>query len=109
VLAEFLVAPRGEAGSAALTKLLDQPENRQFAGHIHALPLSAAYRNISSTRIRQSPTAHEQEVPPEVLRFIRETHAYEPPLELPGGSRIDYYGERIQAIEAILKRANVEK
>jgi nicotinamide-nucleotide adenylyltransferase len=108
-LAEFLVAPRGEAGSSELTKLLDQPENRQFARHIHALPLSAAYRDISSTRIRQSPGAYEQEVPPEVRRFIRETHAYTPPLELPDGSKIDDYGERIQAIEAALKNANVEK
>jgi nicotinamide-nucleotide adenylyltransferase len=108
-LAEFLVAPRGEAGSAALTGLVNQPENRRFAGHIHALPLSAAYRDISSTRIRQSPTAYEQEVPPEVLRFIRETHAYESPLELADGSKIDYYGERMQAIEAALKHLNVEK
>jgi nicotinamide-nucleotide adenylyltransferase len=108
-LAEFLVAPRGEVGSAELTKLLDQPENRQFAGHIHALPLNAAYRDISSTRIRQSPAAHEQEVPPEVRRFIHETHAYEPVLELAGGSKIDYYEERKQTIETILKPANVEK
>lgn len=108
-LAEFLVAPRGEAGSAALTKLLDQPENRQFARHVHALPLSAAYRDISSTRIRQNPTAYEQEVPPEVLRFIRETHAYEPPLELADGSKIDQYGERMQAINAVLRQASVEK
>ncbi len=108
-LAEFLVAPRGEAGSAALTKLLDQSENRQFAGHVHMLPLSAAYRDISSTRIRQSPTAYEQEVPPEVLRYIRETHAYEPPIELVDGSKIDYYGKRMHAIEAALKNANVEK
>jgi nicotinamide-nucleotide adenylyltransferase len=108
-LAEFLVAPRGEAGSAALTELVDQPENRQFARHIHALPLNAAYRDISSTRIRQRPTAYEQEVPPEVLRFIRETHAYESPQEQADGSKIDYYGERMQVIEAILNHANVEK
>ena len=108
-LAEFLVAPRREAGSAALTRLLDQPENRQFARHIHMLPLSAAYRDISSTRIRQDLAAHEQEVPPEVRRFIRETHAYEPPLKLPGSSEIDVYGERIRAIEAVLKHAHVEK
>jgi nicotinic acid mononucleotide adenylyltransferase len=108
-LAEFLVAPRGEAGSAALKKLLDQPENRRFAVHIHAIPLSTAYRDISSTRIRQSPTAYGQEVPPEVSRFMHETHAYEPPLGLADGSKIDQYGERIQAIEALFKNANVEK
>jgi nicotinamide-nucleotide adenylyltransferase len=108
-LADFLVAPRGEAGPEVLSMLLDRPENRQYAGHIHALPLSAAFRNISSTLIRQSHIAYEQEVPPEVLRFIRETHVYEPPLELQDGTKIDQYGERIQAIESTLKSTNVEK
>lgn len=108
-LAELLVAPRGEAGAAELAQLLDRPENRQFASHIHVLPLNAAYREISSTRIRENPEAHEQEVPPEVRRFIRETHAYSSPQELPDGSKIDYYGERMRAIEAALKHANAEK
>lgn len=108
-LAELLVAPRGGAGAAEMAQLLDQPENRQFAQYVHALPLSAAYQNISSTRIRQGLDSHEQEVPPEVRRFIRETHAYMPPQELAEGSKIDYYGERVQAIEAALKHENVEK
>ena len=108
-LAELLVAPRGSAGAEALSKLLDQPENRQFASHIHALPLSAVYRDVSSTRIRENLDAHEQEVPPEVERFMRETHTYAPPVQLPGGSQIDYYGERVKAIEALLKKPNVEK
>ncbi len=108
-LAELLVAPRGGAGVAELAQLLERPENRQFAQYVHALPLSAAYQNISSTCIRQSLDGHEQEVPPEVRRFIRETHAYTPPQELADSSKIDYYGERMQAIEAALKRANVEK
>ncbi len=107
-LAELLVAPRG-AGAAELAQLLDQPENRQFARYVHALPLSAAYQNISSTRIRQSFDAHEHEVPPEVRRFIRETHVYMPPQELADGSKIDYYGERMRAIEAALKYSSVEK
>jgi nicotinic acid mononucleotide adenylyltransferase len=108
-LADFLVAPRAESGAEELSKLLDRSENRLYAGHIHALPLSAAYRDISSTRIRQSYTAYEQEVPPEVSRFIRETHAYEPPLELADGSKVDQYAERIREIEAALKFTNVEK
>jgi len=108
-LAELLVAPRGEAGAAELAQLLDKPENRQFASHIHVLPLNATYREISSTRIRENPEAYEQDVPPEVQRFIRETHAYSPPEELPDGSKIDYYGERMQAIEAALKHANAEE
>ena len=49
-LADFLVAPRGEAGPEELSMLLDRPENRQYAGHVHALPLSATYRYISSTQ-----------------------------------------------------------
>jgi nicotinamide-nucleotide adenylyltransferase len=102
-LADFLVAPRGEAGPEELGILLDRPENKQYAAHIHALPLSAAYRYISSTNIRQALSAHEQEVPPEVRRFIHETHAYEPPVELPDGTKIDQYGERMLAIESALK------
>jgi nicotinamide-nucleotide adenylyltransferase len=108
-LADILVAPRGKAGAEELTKLLDQPENRQFAGHVHALPLNAAYRDISSTRIRQNLAAHEQEVPPEVRRFIRETHAYESPLKPADGPKIDYYGERMKAIEAAVKQVNAGK
>ena len=108
-LAELLVTPRGEAGAAELAQLLDKPENRQFASYIHALPLNAAYREISSTHVRENPETHEKEVPAEVRRFIREAHAYSAPQELPGGSKIDYYGERMQAIEAALKHANAEK
>jgi hypothetical protein len=101
-LADLLVAPRGDAGADALEKLLGQPGNRQFAGHIHALPFSPVYRTISSTAIRQNPNAHLDEVPPEVRRFIQETHAYDPPQRLPDGAQIDYYGERIKALEALL-------
>ena len=108
-LADFLVAPRGEAGPEELSILLDRPENRQYAVHVHALPLSATYRYISSTRIRQVLLAHEQEVPSEVRRFIRETHVYEPPLELQDGTKIDQYGERMRAIESSLKFTNVER
>ncbi|HXZ04683.1 MAG TPA: hypothetical protein VEH81_07605 [Ktedonobacteraceae bacterium] len=108
-LADFLVAPRGDAGPEELRTLLDRPENRKYAGHVHALALNAAYRYISSTRIRQVLPDHEQEVPSEVRRFIHETHAYEPPVELQNGIRIDQYGERMRAIESALKSANVEK
>ncbi len=102
-LADFLVAPRDEAGPEELKRLLNQPENRQYAGYVHALALNTTYRNISSTNIRQSPLAHRQDVPPEVLRFIRETHAYDPPLLLPDGTKIDQYGERMRAIESALE------
>ena len=107
-LADFLVAPRAEAGPEELRILLDRPENRRYAGHIHVLPLSASYRYISATRIRQVLSPHEQEVPSEVRRFIHETHVYEPPLELQDGTQIDQYGERMRAIESALKFTNVE-
>lgn len=101
-LAEILVAPRAGAGAAELTALLAQPENAPFAGNVHLLPLDTTFRDISSSHIRQSVAAREQDVPPEVLRFIRETRAYSPPLQLADGSTIDVYGERAKAItEAI--------
>ncbi len=75
-LAELLVAPRGNAGQEQFNSLLNKPENLQFAGYIHPLPFSASYRDFSSTRIRQDPQAHLQDVPPEVRRFIQKTHVY---------------------------------
>jgi nicotinamide-nucleotide adenylyltransferase len=77
-LADVLVAPRGDAGADALRELLDAPANRQFARHVHWLPLDTAYHDISSTHVRQDFAAHQHDVPPEVQRFIRETHVYEP-------------------------------
>jgi len=105
-LAELLVAPRAGSGEEELRKLLDAPQNRQFARHVHLLPLDAQYRDISSTDIRQDFAAHRQDVPPEVQRFIRETHAYEQAQKLPDGSIRDIYGERIKAIEAVLRDEN---
>ena len=108
-LADFLVAPRAEAGPEELRLLLDRPENRQYAGHVQALPLNAAYRYTSSTNIRLVPSAHEQDMPLEVRRFIQETHVYDPPLELQDGTKIDQYGERMRAIASALEVTNVEK
>ena len=105
-LAELLVAPRGDAGVDALHTLLNQPQNQPFASHIHALPFSPAYRTISSTSIRQSPHTHLNDIPPEVRRFIQETLAYDPPQHLPDGTQVDYYGERIKALEELLKNVN---
>ena len=101
-LAELLVAPRGDAGVDDLHALLNQPQNQPFAKHIHALPFNPAYRTISSTSIRQNPHAHLNDIPPEVQHFISETHACDPPQHLPDGTQIDYYGERIKALEELL-------
>ena len=102
-LAELLVAPRGNAGQEELKNLLSKPENSQFARYIHPLPFSTAYRDFSSTRIRQNPEAHLQDVPPEVRRFIQETHVYDQPERKPDGSQVDYYGERMRALEKLVR------
>src|SRR5260221_470997 len=83
------------AGERELNDLLNNPENSKFARCIHPLPFGAAYRDFSSTRIRQNPEAHLQDVPQEVRRFIRETRAYDQPERMPDGSQVDYYGERM--------------
>lgn len=101
-LADILVAPRAGAGPAELSTLLAQPENAPFAAHVHPLPLSASYRDVSSSRVRQSLAAHEQDMPPEVRRFVRETQAYASPVRLADGSIVDVYGERAKAIESII-------
>lgn len=108
-LAELLVAPRADFGPQALTELLRKPENAQFAQYIHPLPFSNAYRNVSSTHIRQHTGAYMKDVPHEVQRFMRKTRAYSPPLRLANGTEVDYYGERVKALQALLRNAAGEK
>jgi len=108
-LAELLVAPRGSEGKQSLDELLHRPENLPFARYIHALPFDPAYRDISSTQIRQHPGSHQGEVPREVQRFMRETRAYAPPLRLPDGSEIDLYAERVKLLEMLLRGVSSEK
>jgi nicotinamide-nucleotide adenylyltransferase len=108
-LAELLVAPRGGADADDLTNLLRQAQNQPFAQYIHALPFDPAYRDISSTRIRQQADEYSHDVPEEVQHFIRETHVYEPPVRQADGTEIDYYGERVKALEALLKEGHAEK
>jgi nicotinic acid mononucleotide adenylyltransferase len=101
-LAELLVAPRGDAGEQSLTALLQRPENQPFARYVHALPFNPAYREVSSTQVREHPGAYRHEIPQEVRRFMQKTRAYAPPLRLPDGSEIDFYGERLKMLEALL-------
>ena len=108
-LAELLVAPRGDAGTDSLAKLLQRPENQPFAPYIHALPFSSAYRYVSSTNIRQHAGSYLDEIPHEVRRFVRETRAYTPPLRLADSSEIDCYEERVKVLEALLKNAQDER
>jgi nicotinamide-nucleotide adenylyltransferase len=107
-LAEILVAPRAGAGAAELAALLALPENARFAKHVHLLPLKASFRDVSSSRIRQGLAAHEQDMPPEARRFVRDTQAYTSPVQLADGSTMDVYGERAKAIEKVI-HANAGK
>lgn len=106
--AELLVAPRGEFGKDALTELLHKSKNQPFARYIHALPFSDAYRNISSSRIRQGLDEDPEDIPQEVRRFMQKTRAYAPPVRQADGTEVDYYGERVKALKALLKQAQVE-
>jgi len=108
-LAELLVAPRGGASADDLADLLRQAQNQPFAQYIHVLPFVTAYRDISSTRIRQQVDEYSHDVPEEVQRFMRETRAYEPPVRQADGTEIDYYEERVKALEALLGKGEQHK
>jgi nicotinic acid mononucleotide adenylyltransferase len=107
--AELLVAPRGNDGKQELEDLIQQQQNRQFARYIHSLPLNRAYRDISSTQIRQRANGYQHEVPQEVQHFMRTTRAYEPPLKRADGSEIDYYGERMKSLDALIHRRSASR
>ncbi|MHB8600656.1 MAG: nucleotidyl transferase family protein [Ktedonobacteraceae bacterium] len=108
-LAALLVAPRTDFGPQALTELLQKAENVPFAQYIHPLPFSNAYRNVSSTHIRQHPGASTHDVPHEVQRFMRKTRVYARPLRLADGREVDYYGERVKILQALLRNAAGEQ
>lgn len=102
-LAELLVAPRGDDGAEALQALLRQPQNEQFAQFVHPLPFAAQYRSISSTHIRQGQKGALHSVPREVRQFMRNTRAYAPPIKYVDGHEVDYYGERMQVLQRLLR------
>jgi len=105
--AELLVAPRGHDGEQELQALLHRAENERFAHHIHLLPFSSSYRDISSTHIRQVASKQVEElhdVPPEVRQFMRETRAYAPPLHHTDGSEVDFYAERVKQLDKLLRQ-----
>jgi nicotinamide-nucleotide adenylyltransferase len=106
-IAELLVAPRGSDGPDQLHALLNQSQNQPFTSHIHALPFDPAYRDFSSTRIREHPGEFYNDVPPEVRQFIQQTHAYEQHGQSTDDSGTDYYGERVKALEAALGRQSL--
>lgn len=105
-LATLLVAPRGNAGKQNLADLLRQPGNQRFARFIHALPFDPAYRLVSSSHVRlesrKASNSALHNVPQEVRQFIRETHAYEPPVRRSDGSLVDRYEERVKYLSELV-------
>jgi nicotinic acid mononucleotide adenylyltransferase len=108
-LAELLVAPRGAEGAQELAELLKRSENRPFAEFIHPLPFNPAYRDVSSTHIRQCMEVHLRDIPHEVQRFIRKTRAYASPLHLPDGTEVDIYEERVKALQRLMRNVKSER
>jgi nicotinic acid mononucleotide adenylyltransferase len=105
--AELLVAPRKYDGEKELQELLHRSENVRFARHVHLLPFSNGYRNISSTQVRQEANQHIEllhDVPPEVRQFMRESRAYSQPLRRSDGSKVDFYAERVKQLDQLLQQ-----
>ncbi len=99
--AELLVAPRGDGGEKEIRELLHLPQNQTFAHFVHLLPFNGAYRNVSSTFARQGAHGSMSEIPEEVRRFIRETHAYAPPFKKRDGSEVDYYSKHVEYLHQL--------
>ncbi len=97
-LAEIIVAPRGESGSAELRALLARPENARFRQAVRPLELLDDLRGVASSQVRAATaagTAVGDDVPEAVRLFVEETGAY-------GASSEDRsrYAARIAALDA---------
>ncbi len=102
-LAQLLVVPRGNAGNQEIEALLQQAQNQQFAQFVHPLPFSHAYRDVSSTRVREQEQLGGLDTPREVKAFMRRTRAYAPPIRTRDGSEIDYYAQRVSALNTLMR------
>jgi nicotinic acid mononucleotide adenylyltransferase len=100
-LARILVAPRDSNAGEELRALLDQPENRPFAGQVTLLESGRAA--LSSTGVREiaagstAPEGLWTLAPPEACALIRETGAY---TSYPAGAP-DLYALRQQWLQAL--------
>jgi nicotinic acid mononucleotide adenylyltransferase len=97
-LARLLVAPRGAQSEDQLKTILARPENRPFARYVHALPLDARYREMSSTSARQG--VRLDDLPLEVADFIQRTRPYAPALQ--SAAEPDVYARRTRVLHALL-------
>ncbi len=102
--ASFLVSTRAPARPRDLDDFLARPENRRYADRVLRLDLPVAYQRLSSTRVRDAAlygTIATTSVPPIVVRFMRDTGAYQPPERAPDGEEIDRYAIREAVVEAV--------
>ena len=102
-LAQLLVAPRGSDGEQELIALMHKPKNEPFAQYVHPLPLNSIYRDVSSRRIREGAQGSTHDIPHEVREFMLKTHAYAPPLQRSAGTVVDFYAERVKALQTLLR------
>src|SRR5579875_3028929 len=80
--AGLLVAPRGDAGSAALAALLARPENAPYRDRVRLLPLPASYRAVSATAVRALLARREDAralLAPAAAAFVAATGCYADP------------------------------
>lgn len=107
--ASFLVSTRAPARPRDLDDFLSRPENRRYAGQVLRLDLPVAYQRLSSTRVRDA-ALHGRiaatSVPAIVVRFMRDTGAYQTPERAPDGEEIDRYAIREAVVEAV-ERGNL--
>jgi nicotinic acid mononucleotide adenylyltransferase len=111
--AEFLVAPRADFAPPALMaqpqhgpleQLLARPDNRRFRPYVRPLIVPPGFAGLSSTRVRARLAAGhsiERYVPKEVVTFVAQTGAYQPPLHFEGGESVERYALRSPLIELL--------
>lgn len=96
--ADFLVAPRDAHTLGDVARLLEQPQNRRFAGAVQTLPLAKDLAGVSSTDARErihDGVATDDLLPGRVAAFVAATGCY----AAPDGE--GDYGRRAAALAAL--------
>jgi nicotinamide-nucleotide adenylyltransferase len=102
-MASLIVANRERMDFEAFTQLLERPENQPYRASIHFCPLSAAVSDLSATAVRsalKTGASVADRIPAETAEFLRETHAFHPPL-WNGEESVDAYAVRLALLEVL--------
>ncbi|HEX8994975.1 MAG TPA: hypothetical protein VF812_02980 [Ktedonobacterales bacterium] len=106
--AEVAVAPRAGAGADELRALLDRPENRPYAEHVHFIQLESRYVADSSTEARALASRADQRerlrelLAPEGLALALEARPYEPRRDAGPADLGDAYTARQTLLAALV-------